>query len=101
MRFFINIKFPHKPFNAAVRDGTVGTKLKRILDAIKPESVYFTNQNGQRSAIMVIDAPDASKIPALAEPWLLTFEADVEFHTALTQEDLIEAGLEDIGKEWS
>ena len=41
---------PVGPFNAAVRDGTVGAKLHRILEAIKPEAVYFTETVGIRSA---------------------------------------------------
>ena len=88
MRFLLNVKMPHQPFNAAVRNGMVGSKLNRILEFIKPEAVYFTNRHGHRSAILVVDVPDAAKIPALAEPWFLTFEADVEIHTALTPEDL-------------
>ena len=78
MRMLLNVKLPHQPFNAAVKNGTAGSKLSRILEAIKPEAVYFTEQNGQRGAMLIVDLPDPSKIPALAEPWFLTFEADVE-----------------------
>ena len=78
MRILLNVKFPHQPFNAAVKNGTAGSKLSLILEAIKPEAVYFTEQNGQRGAMLIVDLPDPSKIPALAEPWFLTFEADVE-----------------------
>ena len=42
MRILLNVNLPHAEFNAAVRDGTAGTKLNRILEAIKPEAVYFT-----------------------------------------------------------
>jgi hypothetical protein len=97
----MNVKIPHRPFNAAVKDGSVGPKLNRILEAIKPEAVYFTEQNGQRGAVLVVDMPDSSKIPALAEPWFLTFEADVEFRIAMTPEDLKKGGLDDLGKKWS
>lgn len=101
MKLLLNVKIPHQAFNAAVRDGTVGSKLNRILEAIKPEATYFTEQNGQRSAIMIVDLPDASKIPALAEPWFLTFDADVELRTVMTPDDLKSAGLDDLGKKWS
>jgi hypothetical protein len=100
MRVLLNVKIPHQQFNAAVKDGTVGPKLKRILDAIKPEAAYFTEHNGQRGAVIVVNLPDASKIPALAEPWFLTFEADVEFRIAMTPADLQKAGLGKLGKEW-
>ena len=101
MKILMNVSIPHHQFNAAVKDGSVGAKLNRILEAIKPESVYFTEQHGQRGAVLIVDLPDASKIPALAEPWFLTFEADVEFRVAMTPDDLMKAGLDDLGKKWS
>jgi hypothetical protein len=97
----LNVKFPHDEFNKAVRDGTVGQKINRILEDIKPEAVYFTEQKGQRGAILVINLVDPSQIPAFAEPWFLTFKADVEFRVAMTPEDLQKAGLEDLGKKYS
>ena len=101
MKLLVNVKMPHQAFNAAIRDGTAGAKLNRILEAIKPEAVYFTEQNGQRSAILIVELPDASAIPALAEPWFLTFEADVEMRTVMTPDDLKRSGLDEIGKKWS
>ena len=101
MRMLLNVKFPHQLFNAAAKDGTAGAKLKRILEAIKPEAAYFTEQDGQRGAVLVVNLPDASKIPALAEPWFVTFQADVEFRVAMTPEDLEKAGLSELGKKWS
>ncbi len=100
MRMLMNIIFPLEPFNSAVRDGTVGSKMKAILDQIKPEAVYFTEQNGQRGGILVVDVKDSSEIPSLAEPWYLTFEADVEFRVAMNPEDLARANLEALGKTW-
>lgn len=101
MRMLLHAKIPHKEFNAAVRDGTVGQKLKRILEEAKPEAVYFTEYNGQRGAIVIIEVDDPSKVPALAEPWFLTFNADVEFHIVMTPDDLGRAGLDALGKKWS
>ena len=95
------LRTPHQQFNAAVKDGTAGSKLNRILEASKPEAVYFTEQNGHRGAVLIVDLPDASKVPALAEPWFLTFQADVEFHIVMTPDDLKNAGLDELGKEWS
>jgi len=100
MKVLMNVRFPHQPFNAAVKDGSVGAKLNRILEATKPEAVYFTELTGQRTAVLIVDLPDASKIPALAEPWFLNFEADVEFRIAMTPDDLKRAGLDQLGKQW-
>ena len=95
MRMLLNVKLPHQPFNAAVKNGTAGSKLSQILEAIKPEAVYFTEQNGQRGAVLIVDLPDPSKIPALAEPWFLTFRV------VMSPDDLKRAGLDDLGKHWS
>lgn len=101
MRVLLNVSIPHEQFNAAARDGSVGQKLKRILDEIKPEAVYFTEQHGKRSCILIVDLPEASKVPALAEPWFLTFNADVELKVVMSPEDLAKAGLDDIGQKWA
>ncbi len=101
MRMLMIVTVPHHKFNAAVKDGSAGARLGKILEAIKPESVYFTELCGKRTAVIVVDLPDASKIPSLAEPWFLTFEADVQFHPAMTPEDLKRGGLDELGKKWS
>lgn len=100
MRMLMSVTMPHEPFNAAVRDGSVGTKLERILEETKPEAVYFTERNGHRGAIVIFDLADPSKIPAVAEPWFLAFNADVEFRIAMTPADIKKAGLGDFGKKW-
>jgi hypothetical protein len=101
MRVLLNVRIPHQQFNQAVKDGTVGAKIERILGAIKPEAAYFTEHGGQRGAVIIVDLPDASKIPALAEPWFLTFQADVEFRIAMTPADLKKAGLDKLGEKWT
>jgi hypothetical protein len=100
MRMLLRVKMPHEPFNAATKDGSAGKKLQAILAEIKPETVYFTEFDGQRTAIVIVDMEDASRVPALAEPWFLTFNADVQFHVAMTPDDLGKAGLDQLGKKW-
>jgi hypothetical protein len=101
MKMLLNVSLPHQPFNAALKDGTAGSKLNRILEATKPEAVYFTEQNGKRGAVLIVDLPDASKIPALVEPWILTFQADIELRAVMTPDDLKRAALDEFGKKWS
>jgi hypothetical protein len=97
----VHAKFPHEPFNTAVRNGTAGGTLQRILEEIKPEAVYFTEYGGRRGAILIVDVADPSKVPGLAEPWFLSFNADVEFHIVMSPDDLGRAGLDAIGKKWA
>jgi hypothetical protein len=101
MRMLMNVTIPHHLFNAAVKNGTAGKKIGKILDAIKPEAVYFTEQNGKRGAILIVNVPDDAAVPMLAEPWFLTFEADVEFRIVMSPEDLKHSGIDAIGKKWS
>src|SRR5688572_22627831 len=100
MRMLLSVTIPPEKFNAAVRDGSVGAKLARILETIKPETVYFTEQDGQRGAILIVDIADPSRIPSLAEPWFLTFDADVKLRVAMSLDDLKSAGLDQLGKQW-
>jgi hypothetical protein len=100
MRMLLTVTFPHEPFNAAVRAGTVGATIDQILKASKPEAAYFTEQEGHRGAILLVDVEDPSQVPALAEPWFLHFQADCKFRIVMTPEDLQRAGLPELGKTW-
>ena len=100
MQMLIHVKIPHKEFNTALREGSVGRNLKRIIEDARPKAVYFTEYNGQRGAVMVVDMASPADVPRLAEPWFLLFNADVEFHIAMSPEHLDEAGLEAIAEKW-
>ncbi len=100
MRMLLNVHIPHEPFNTAVREGTAGQTIARILEETKPEAVYFTEQNGTRGAILIIDVAKPSQVPSLAEPWFLKFNADCEFRIVMGPDDLKNAGLEGLGKKW-
>lgn len=100
MRMLLTVTLPHEPFNTHVRKGTVGPLIRRILEETRPEATYFTEQMGQRTAVLVVNVDDAAQIPAFAEPWFLNFEGDCEFRIAMTAEDLGKAGLDQLGKTW-
>ena len=101
MRMLLHVKFPNEPFNSYVKEGTAGAKIQKILAELKPEATYFTETDGRRGGIMIVDLPDASKIPAIAEPWFLAFNATYELRIAMTPEDLGKSGIDGIGRKWS
>jgi len=101
MKIILEVTFPHEPFNALVRAGSIDTKMAEILESLKPEAVYFTDNDGKRSAIIITDLSDASKIPTLAEPFFLTFNADIRIRVAMTGEDLQKSGLKTLGQKWA
>jgi len=84
-----------------VRSGKVGELIGRVIDDIKPESIYFSEQDGHRGAVMIVDVPEPSAIPAIAEPWFLNFEANCEFRIAMTPEDLMKANLTKLAEKWN
>ena len=100
MRMLLNVRIPHEPFNAYVRDGTIGEVINRILEETKPEAIYFTEQDGTRGAIIIVNLDEPSQVPVFAEPWFLMFNADCQFRVVMVPDDLKKAGLENIGSKW-
>ncbi len=101
MRMVMKVWMPVEPFNTLVRNGTAGAKLQQILEDIKPEAAYFTAQDGHRGGIIIVNINETSDIPHYSEPFFLNFDAEVQFHPAMTPEDLGRADLAAIGKKWA
>ncbi|WP_338526720.1 panthothenate synthetase [Pseudomonas batumici] len=100
MKMLLMVEFPNEPFNALVRSGKIGEIMERILESIKPETAYFTEQEGMRGGIFLINVQDSSEIPSFAEPFFLNFEATCKFRLAMNPQDLQRAGLDALGKTW-
>ena len=92
MRFMLKVNIPVEAGNTAVRAGKLGETIQSILAELKPESVYFTADKGQRTGFIFVDMQDASQIPAITEPWFLAFNAQIEFQPVMVPEDLAKAG---------
>ena len=92
MRFLVKVNIPVEAGNRAVKDGKLGTTIQSILADQKPEAVYFTDDKGQRTALVFLDIQDASQIPATVEPWMIAFNASIEVHPVMVPEDLTKAG---------
>lgn len=101
MRMLVHVKIPHQEFNAALKAGSVEKIINSVLEETKPEAVYFTEYEGRRGAIMIVDVPTPSNVPSIAEPWFLAFNADVSFHIVMTPDDLGRAGLGELAKKWA
>ncbi|OOG51939.1 panthothenate synthetase [Polaromonas sp. C04] len=101
MKMLLTVEIPHEPFNSLVRSGRAGEIIGRILETIKPETAYFTEQDGTRGAIFVIDVKTPSDVPSFSEPFFLNFQADCKFRILMSPEDLQKAGLEALGKKWA
>lgn len=91
MRMLLKVTIPVESGNAAAKTGKLGSTIQAILADLKPEAAYFTDDNGQRAGLIFFDMKDASQIPAVAEPWMQSFNASIELHPVMVPDDLAEA----------
>ena len=92
MRFLLKVNIPVESGNAAAKAGKLGAIIQSILADLRPEAVYFTDNDGQRAGFIFLDMQDASQIPAVAEPWFVAFNASIEIHPVMIPDDLARAG---------
>ena len=87
---------PVESGNQAIKDGTLGAVMQRASERWKPEAMYFTTFNGERTAFLVFDLPDSSGIPSFAEPFFTELNAGVELAPVMNGDDL-QKGLSQLG----
>ena len=92
MRFLVRARMDVEAANALARAGKLGSTIQSILEDLRPEAAYFVADDGQRTAYLFLDMQDPSQLPAVAEPWFLAFNADIEATPAMVAEDLEKAG---------
>ena len=88
----MKLRIPIEAGNKSLRDPDFGAKMQRVLEEIKAEAAYFTTMDGQRGGYVVVSMDDASQIPAIAEPFFLWLNADIDFLPVMLPEDLGKAG---------
>jgi hypothetical protein len=96
MRMMAKIGIPVEAGNQALKDGALGAAIQRAAERWKPEAMYFTTFDGQRTAFMVFDLPDASGIPPFAEPFFRDLNANVQLAPVMNADDL-QQGLAQLG----
>jgi hypothetical protein len=88
MRVMARIVMPVESGNQAIKDGSLGAVIQRVAERWKPEAMYFTTFDGQRTAYMVFDLPDAADIPLFAEPLFQGLNAKLELAPVMNGDDL-------------
>jgi hypothetical protein len=90
------ISMPVEAGNQAIKDGSLGDVMRTAAQRWNPEAMYFTTFDGQRTAFIVFDLPDASDLPPFAEPFFRGLNAEVQLAPVMNGDDL-EKGLSQLG----
>ena len=64
MRMIMLVQFPIEPFNTIARNGSMGNIMRRILESSKPEAAYFSERDGHRGGIFIVNVNEDAEIPA-------------------------------------
>lgn len=91
MRTIMKVSMPTEVMNELVREGALTFTMDKLLGDIKPEAVYFTAIDGERTALIVLDISEPADMVKVAEPFFLALEAAIEFYPAMIPADLQKA----------
>ncbi len=79
MRMMMKVSIPVEMGNKGVKEGMLPKTVMSFVDMMKPETAFFTAENGKRTAFFVFDLSDPTMIPTIAEPFFMNLHASIEF----------------------
>jgi hypothetical protein len=91
MRVLVRALIPTVAGNKMVKDPNFLKNLEEYLQKFNCEAAYFTEVNGSRTMVLILDLPSTEMIPAIVEPLFQGFDANVEIHPAMNLDDLKKA----------
>ena len=97
MRMLLKMQMDVEAGNRAIKDGSFGETLDRVMAELKPEAAYFTALDGKRTGLIFFDLEEPSQIPAIAEPFFMSVGAAIEMVPVMTPED-VQKGLQEAAK---
>lgn len=92
MRMLLKASIETGAGSAAIQDGTMGELLAKTLQDLNAEAAYFYPENGRRTAFIVFDMTDSSRLPAISEPLFSRLKADISVCPVMNADD-VRAGL--------
>jgi hypothetical protein len=91
MRVLVRAIIPTVAGNKMVKDPNFLKNLEDYIQKFNCEATYFTDVNGNRTMVFVLDLPSPDMIPDIIEPLFQGFDANVEIHPAMNLDDLKKA----------
>ncbi|MGI0045038.1 MAG: hypothetical protein ACRD47_15130 [Nitrososphaeraceae archaeon] len=91
MRVLVRAMIPTGAGNKMVKDPNFLKNLEEYLQKFNCEAAYFTEVNGSRTMVLILDLPSTDMIPAIVEPLFQGYDANVEIHPAMNLDDLKKA----------
>jgi hypothetical protein len=88
MRMMLKATVPIERGNAAIKDGSMGQVIQKVLEAAKAEAAYFGVDDGQRTAYIFFNMENQSDMVPLFEPLFLEMNADIKLMPVMNAEDL-------------
>jgi hypothetical protein len=89
MRFLVTATLPTKTANEAMQNGTFGPIFEKYLAEIKPEAVYFTEAEGHRTIIIVVNLVTANEIIKVSEPLFHAFKAAIDWKLIMSPDEVL------------
>jgi hypothetical protein len=88
MRTLMKVKIPTEAGNEAIRNGSLPEVMGKAVASLNAEAVYFTSEDGMRTALFFFDMTDSSDIPSAAEPFFMAFGAQVSFAPVMNADEM-------------
>jgi len=91
IRMMLKVQIPPEGGNQAIKAGKQGAIFEALINQIKPEAVYFTQEDGLRTVYFVYTIHKTTDFAAIHEPLIQGFGARVYDMPALTWDELKQA----------
>lgn len=88
MRVMMKASMSTERTNELIRSGKMPQLVQEVMDHLKPESSYFTVDEGQRTMFVVFDMKDTSSMPVIAEPLFMEMGAKIDYTPVMNLDDL-------------
>ena len=89
MRVMMTVTIPNREGSDALKSGRMQAIIGKFMEEHNPEAAYFsTNDEGERSGILIFDMQDTSDMPRIGEPLFQGLGARIKFKPCMNIDDL-------------